>query len=117
MKRPMICRQMAFKRTLTLGFSKRGDDVENRKIASALKFDPTKDPAPQVLAKGYGLIADNIIATAEKNKVPVYVDEKLSKQLAALQVGEMIPPELYEVVAEVLVFISYMDQKKGLNRE
>jgi flagellar biosynthesis protein len=83
-----------------------------RKMASALKFNPNEDAAPQVVAKGLGLVADNIIEKAKAADVPIYVDEKLSNQLYQLEIGDQIPYELYEVVAEVLVFISKMDQKK-----
>ncbi|MDK2867424.1 MAG: flagellar biosynthesis protein [Clostridiales bacterium] len=85
---------------------------QKRKMASALKFNPDEDAAPQVVAKGIGLIADNIIEKAKASDVPIYVDEKLTSQLYQLEIGEQIPYELYEVVAEVLVFISKMDHKK-----
>ncbi|MBS7527477.1 EscU/YscU/HrcU family type III secretion system export apparatus switch protein [Fusibacter paucivorans] len=85
---------------------------QKRKMASALKFNPEEDAAPQVVAKGIGLIAENIIEKAKASDVPIYVDEKLTNQLHQLEIGEQIPYELYEVVAEVLVFISKMDQKK-----
>ena len=83
---------------------------QTRKMAAALKFNPEEDTAPQMVAKGLGLIAENIIKTAEASSVPVYVDEKLTQQLNTLELGHQIPYELYEVVAEVLVFISKMDK-------
>lgn len=85
---------------------------KSKKLATALKFNPESDIAPQVIAKGYGLIAENIISRAKENDIPVYVDEKLSAQLSNLQIGEQIPYEMYEVVAEVLIFISQIDNKK-----
>ncbi|MDN5352519.1 MAG: flagellar biosynthesis protein [Clostridiales bacterium] len=84
---------------------------ERKKMASALKFSPEEDAAPQVIAKGIGLVAESIIREAEANDVPVYVDEKLSHQLNQLKIGDQIPYELYEVVAEILVFISRVDNK------
>jgi flagellar biosynthesis protein len=45
-----------------------------RKMASALKFNPNEDAAPQVVAKGLGLVADNIIEKAKAADVPIYVD-------------------------------------------
>lgn len=86
------------------------NDKERKKIASALRFNPNEDAAPQVIAKGMGLIAENIIKTAEDSDVPIYVDEKLSKQLQELEIGQQIPYDMYEVVAEVLVFISKLDR-------
>ncbi len=88
------------------------DKHEKVKVANALRFDPEKDAAPQIIAKGIGLVAENIIKKAQENEVPIYVDEKLSNQLKQLEIGEQIPYELYEVVAEVLVFIGTVDQKK-----
>lgn len=88
------------------------DKKDKLKVANALRFDPEKDAAPQIIAKGIGLVAENIIKKAEENDVPIYVDEKLSNQLKQLEIGEQIPFELYEVVAEVLVFIGTVDQKK-----
>lgn len=88
------------------------DKNEKLKVANALRFDPEKDAAPQIIAKGIGLVAENIIKKAKENEVPIYVDEKLSNQLKQLEIGEQIPYELYEVVAEVLVFIGTVDQKK-----
>lgn len=83
------------------------------KIANALKFNPNEDAAPQLIAKGVGLIAENIIKRAEQHDVPIYEDERLANQLKQLELGDQIPYELYEVVAEVLVFIGAVDQKKG----
>ena len=77
--------------------------------AVALEYDP-KEPAPKVIATGQGAIADKIIETARENAVPIHRDDKLVKTLAALEVGEMIPPELYGVVAEILVFVDAMDK-------
>lgn len=86
--------------------------INKKKLATALKFNPESDIAPQVVAKGFGLIAENIINRAKDNDIPVYVDEKLSAQLSSLQIGDQIPYEMYEVVAEVLVFISQIDNPK-----
>ncbi len=84
---------------------------DKRKIATALKYDRGQDDVPRLVAKGMGLIAENIIEKAEEHDIPVYQDERLSRQLYNLSLGEDIPPELYEVVAEVLVFIAKMDKK------
>lgn len=88
------------------------DQESKRKIANALKFDPEADSAPRLVAKGVGVVAENIIKTARENDVPIYEDEKLSSQLKQLEVGDQISYELYEVVAEVLVFIANVDQRK-----
>ena len=49
----------------------------------------------------------------EQADVPVYADSKLADTLSKLEIGEMIPPELYTVVAEILVFVDECDKIKG----
>lgn len=88
------------------------DENNKSKIANALRFNPEKDAAPQLIAKGVGLIAENILKKAKEYDIPIYEDEKLSNQLKQLELGDQIPYELYEVVAEVLVFIGQVDQSK-----
>ena len=45
--------------------------------------------------------------------MPTYQDNKLADTLSKLKIGDMIPPELYEVVAEILVFVDDMDRLKA----
>lgn len=87
-------------------------DDNKRKQAIALEYDPS-DYAPRVIATGQGKVAEKILEIAKESKVPVHKDEKLAKTLAQLEVGDAIPPELYEVVAEILVFVDAMDKIKG----
>ncbi|MBP5624633.1 MAG: EscU/YscU/HrcU family type III secretion system export apparatus switch protein [Lachnospiraceae bacterium] len=82
------------------------------KQAIALEYDP-EDIAPRVLATGQGLIAEKIIEKAGEENIPIHKDEQLAKTLSKLEVGDAIPPELYEVVAEILVFVDAMDKIKG----
>lgn len=88
-------------------------DKENKKKfeAAALKYDTENDDAPYIVALGKGLVAEQIIETAIENKVKVVKDEKLSSVLGKLGVGDEIPEELYAVVAEILVFVSSMDEE------
>ena len=82
------------------------------KQAIALEYDPS-DAAPRVIASGRGILAEKIIEKARESDVPVHRDDKLSDTLSRLDIGDMIPPELYEVVAEILVFVDSMDKIKG----
>ena len=66
-----------------------------------------------MIASGRGIVAERIIERAKENAVPVHKDDKLADTLSRLEIGDMIPPELYEVVAEVLVFVDAMDKLKG----
>jgi len=78
--------------------------------AVALKYKP-EYIAPKVVAKGRGYVAEKIIGKAEENEVPVYKDAALADELTRVEIGSHIPPELYEVVAQVLIFINELDKK------
>lgn len=80
--------------------------------AAAIYYEEGSE-APRVIAQGKGEIALRIIETAKENEVPVFEDSGLVDALLQLELGEQIPPELYSVVAEVLVFISNIDRLKG----
>lgn len=81
-----------------------------KKIAAALKYNENTDIAPKLIAKGSELVAENIEKMAKDHDIPIYKDEKLSKQLHNLSLGQEITPELYDVVAEVLAFITKLDK-------
>ena len=82
------------------------------KQAIALSYDPAED-APKVIASGKGALAERIIEKAKEAEVPVHRDDKLADTLSRLEIGDMIPPELYEVVAEILIFVDGMDKIKA----
>ena len=86
------------------------------KTAVAVAYNPG-EVAPKILAVGKGEVAEPIIETAKENDVPFYQDNKLAETLSRLQIGDTIPPELYEVVAEILVFVDDMDRMKGKLKE
>lgn len=86
--------------------------INKDKTAVALSYEPG-DKAPKILATGKGNLADKIIETAKENDVPLYKDNKLANTLSKLEIGDVIPPELYEVVAEILVFVDDMDKLKA----
>lgn len=90
------------------------ENKENRKVqqAIALEYNPAED-APRVIASGRGVLAEKIIQKAKESDVPIHRDDKLADTLSRLEIGEMIPPELYEVVAEVLIFVDAMDKLKS----
>ncbi len=84
-----------------------------RRMAVALKYEPGKDRAPKVVAKGYGLVARQIIQVAREHGVPVREDPELGALLARLDLGQEIPSELFSVVAEVLAFVYRMNYRAG----
>lgn len=85
------------------------DRKANIKEAAALKYSPEKGGAPEIIALGRGDTADRIIARAKENDVPLYEDANLAHTLNFLKIGSEIPSELYEVVAQILVFVSKLD--------
>ena len=87
-------------------------EKEKIKTAVAIAYEPG-DEAPKILATGKGEIAEKIIEKAKEEDVPFYKDSKLANTLSKLEIGDMIPPELYEVVAEILVFVDKMDRMKS----
>ncbi len=90
-------------------------DKNKVKQAIALEYNPEED-APKVIASGRGALAERIIERAQESDVPIHRDDKLADTLSRLQIGEAIPPELYEVVAEILVFVDSMDKLKSKMR-
>ncbi len=84
-------------------------DNSKNKRAVAIKYT-SGDVAPKVVAKGQGYVADRILETANDAVIPIYKDEKLVNELSSVEIGSNIPQELYEVVAQVLVFISDLDK-------
>ncbi|MBO6111700.1 MAG: EscU/YscU/HrcU family type III secretion system export apparatus switch protein [Lachnospiraceae bacterium] len=84
------------------------EEKKKIKTAVALSYE-AGDAAPKVVASGKGIIAERIIEKAKESNVAVHEDSKLANTLSNLEIGEMIPPELYEVVAEVLVFVNDME--------
>lgn len=79
--------------------------------AIALHYDQAEMSAPRVLAKGKGIVAEKIIALAGEHGIPIQQDPVLVQALEQLDLGDEIPPELYRVVAEILVFIMQTDAK------
>lgn len=82
-----------------------------KEIATALRYEPSKDNAPTIVAAGQGLKAQKIKEIAQESGIPVYRDQSLAKTLHDLGIGREIPTELYEAVAKVLIYVAGLDQK------
>lgn len=91
---------------------KNANNIDQKKTAVALSYDP-EETAPKIIATGKGQIAERIIERAKETDIPIHKDETLANTLSRLELGSQIPPELYEVVAEILVFVDRMDQLKS----
>ena len=86
------------------------DEKKIVKQAIALEYDPS-DEAQRLVASGKGILADKIIEKARESSVPIHRDDKLADTLSWLDIAEMIPAALYEVVAEILVFVYAVDPR------
>lgn len=79
--------------------------------AVALRYDRDINQAPEVVAAGQGWLAEKILALARDHEIPSYEDQELVEALLKLPVGSEIPPELYQLVAQVLAFVLRMDKQ------
>lgn len=88
-----------------------------RKEAVALTYDPTALEAPKVIAKGKGIIAENIVERAKEHDIPIQEDPSMMEILSQLNIDESIPEELYKAVSEVFAYIYQLDREHGLKRK
>lgn len=86
--------------------------LQKPKTAVALSYEPNEE-APKVIASGRGYLADKIIEKAKEADIPLHQNAQLAETLSKLEIGDMIPPELYDVVAEILIFVDKMDKIKS----
>ena len=77
--------------------------------AVALAYSQT-DAAPRVVAKGKGLIAEQIIARAREHGIYVHESPELVALLTQVDIDERIPPQLYMAVAELLAWLYRLEQ-------
>lgn len=81
------------------------DENPERRLAVALEYETGSREAPRVTAKGYGHVAEAIVALAQQNDVVIDASPALAQALAGVELDETIPIELFEAVAEVIGFV------------
>lgn len=80
--------------------------------AVAIKYDPEVYDAPYVVAKGADYLAQRIKETAKENNIEIVENKPLARMLYAnVDIGSVVPPELYQAVAEVLAFVYHLQGK------
>ena len=80
-------------------------------FAVALKYESGMS-APVVIAKGQDLVAQKIKTIAKENRVPIVENKPLARAIyASVEVGGLIPHELYKAVAEVLAYVYRLKHK------
>lgn len=82
----------------------------DQKVAISLEYDGKT--VPKVTAKGSGYLAQQIIALAESNNIPIKNDHALVELLAQVEIDQEIPETLYEAVVQVLIFAYQISEKK-----
>ena len=81
-------------------------------FAVAIKYDEDKFEAPYVVAKGKNLIAQNIKQKARETSIPIVENKPLAQALyKEVEIGQMISPQLYEAVAEILAYVYSLKEK------
>jgi flagellar biosynthesis protein len=88
------------------------EDEPKPLMATALQYQSERDSAPRVIASGQRKVAEQILAEARKHNIAIYEDTALTLALSAVNLGEEIPPELYQVVARVLAYVYRVSEKR-----
>jgi flagellar biosynthesis protein len=90
--------------------------AEDASIAVAIKYDKESDQAPKLVAKGINIKAEKIREIAKEYGIPIMKNVNLANTLYRVDVGQEIPEQLYDAVAEVLNFV-YALQREERERE
>lgn len=93
------------------------EDPKLRQLAVALQYDKESDQAPRIVAKGRGLIAEQIIAVAAENDIVIEANPVLAEALSHVELDDTIPLELYEAVAAVIGFVLRQSNKSVVKAE
>lgn len=82
-------------------------------LAIALKYDPTKMAAPEIVAKGAENVAFKIREIAKEKGIPIIENKPLARALFKVKIGKAVPEELFKAVADVLVYVGELQAEKG----
>ena len=84
-------------------------------LAIAIKYDPDKNQAPIVLAKGQDELALKIVAVGEEHHVTAIENKPLARAMYPVcKVGKEIPGDFYGAVAEILVYIYRKENRQDI---
>ena len=89
----------------------KGKSGEALRVA-ALKYDQDANGAPCVVAAGTGHIARKILQVAMENGISIYHDDSAATLLSKLEVGQEIPPELYQIVVDIYISLLELAEEK-----
>lgn len=95
-----------------LGVAMSHDDLNHPKQTKAVALAYEKSAlAPRIVGQGEGYVAEAILAKAAELGIPTRVEPELVEFLMQLKLNELIPPQLYAAVAEVLAWAHDVDEK------
>ena len=84
-------------------------DVPQRAVA--LRYNRDRENAPRIVAKGSGYLAERILEIARSHGITIYEDKELIELLSRIELYQVIPVELYQVIAEVLAFVYRLNKQ------
>lgn len=93
-------------------FNQKRRNERNGQSAAVIRYDSETDRAPVVVAQGRGAVADQIIAMAKQHDIPLQQDSSLIGTLIDMDLGDNIPPQMYSVIAEILLMLEEMENEK-----
>lgn len=85
--------------------------ADGRPRAVAIRYD-TDEPAPRIVAKGYGTLAETIMRTAREHGLYIHESPELVGLLMQVDLDRHIPPELYRAVAELLAWLYALEKSE-----
>ncbi len=87
-------------------------------IAVAIEYDEEKEPAPKIITMGQGPIADRIVKVGQENNIPIMRNVPLAHTLFEKgKIGEYVPEETYQAIAEILRWLKGIEAPEALERE
>ncbi|NGP44934.1 flagellar biosynthesis protein FlhS [Bacillaceae bacterium SIJ1] len=81
--------------------------------AAVLKYDEQSGQSPKVVAQGHGRVAAELIELAKHNHIHLEENPGLLADLLAVDLGDQVPPQLYQVIAEVLLLIEDLEASQS----
>lgn len=92
-------------------FNQKNRKQMNGPSAAVIRFNERADSSPTVVAQGRGQVAAKIIELAKQHNVKMEEDAGLVQNLLDIDLGDNIPPQLYSVMAEILLMIEEMEKR------
>jgi flagellar biosynthesis protein len=91
-------------------FNQKKRNQINGPTAAVIRYDEETGKSPTVVAQGTGYVAQKIIELAKQHNVHIQEDPLLVQNLLNLDLGDSIPPQLYAVIAEILLLIEEIEK-------